>query len=116
MNETTWPPEWLRATLSHSALAVIAAEGTTYGYRILQRLEAEGFGTVKGGTLYPILARLEAVGLITSSWGEGSGGPGRKFVSITDAGREEVAKRRDEWRAFSGMIDTLWTGGSGDAS
>lgn len=95
--------------LSQSALAIVAAENTTYGYQILQRLERAGFGKIKGGTLYPILARLEAEGWITSSWGEGEGGPGRKFVSITDAGREEIAHRRSEWPGFAEVIDNLWT-------
>jgi PadR family transcriptional regulator PadR len=110
MDKTSWPAEWTRATLSHSALAIIAAEGTTYGYQILQRMEAAGFGKVKGGTLYPILARLEADGLVTSSWGEGEGGPGRKFVSITDAGRGEVAKLGEAWSVFSDTVSDLWSG------
>lgn len=106
----SWPSEWTRATLAQSTLAVIAAEGTTYGYQILQRLEAAGFGKIKGGTLYPILARLEAEGFVTSSWGEGDGGPGRKFVAITDAGREETIRLTNEWIDFTGMITALWKG------
>lgn len=110
MNETTWPPEWIRGALAHSVLAIVAAEGTTYGYRISQRLEAAGLGKVKGGTLYPILARLENDGLVTSAWGEGDGGPGRKFVSITDTGRAEVARHREAWDAFARLITELWDG------
>lgn len=113
MNETHWPPEWTRATLSHTALAIIGAEGTTYGYRILQRLEDAGFGKIKGGTLYPILARLEADGFITSSWGEGDGGPGRKFVSITDEGRHEIERNGRRWQEFSSMITGIWLDGTG---
>jgi DNA-binding PadR family transcriptional regulator len=43
------------------------------------------------GTIYPRLQRLEAEGLVTHST-EG----GRKVYRITDAGREELAARRDE--------------------
>lgn len=109
MNENSWPPEWTRATLQHSALAIIAAQGETYGYVIIQHLERAGFGKVKGGTLYPILARLEAEGLITSRWGEGDGGPGRKFVAITESGREEMTGLRERWSAFAASIDELWS-------
>jgi PadR family transcriptional regulator PadR len=109
MNEECWPPEWTRAILALNALAVIAAEETTYGYQIAQRLERAGFGKVKGGTLYPILARLEKDGLISSWWGEGAGGPGRKFVSITDAGQRELAQRRQEWQQFTATVDRLWS-------
>lgn len=109
MNTNDWPPEWTRATLQHSALAIIAAEGETYGYEIIQRLERAGFGKVKGGTLYPILARLEADGLVTSRWGEGDGGPGRKFVAITDAGRHEMDGLRERWNEFATSIIDLWS-------
>jgi PadR family transcriptional regulator PadR len=109
MDNECWPPEWTRAILALNALAVIAAENTTYGYQIAQRLERAGFGKVKGGTLYPILARLEKDGLISSSWGEGEGGPGRKFVSITDAGQREIAQRHLEWRRFTPTVDRLWS-------
>jgi DNA-binding PadR family transcriptional regulator len=43
------------------------------------------------GTIYPRLQRLEAEGLVTQSQ-EG----GRKVYRITDAGREELARRQDE--------------------
>lgn len=112
MSEMIWPLEWTRATLSQTALAIIGAEDTTYGYRILQRLEAAGFGTIKGGTLYPILARLEADGLISSSWGEGDGGPGRKFVSITAEGRAEVARNASRWAEFTEMVNAIWAHGT----
>ncbi len=108
MNEERWPPEWTRAVLAQSALAIIAAEGTTYGYRIIQRLATAGLGMVKGGTLYPILARFEREGWTTSAWGEGEGGPGRKFISITPAGRQEVARRRAQWEEFTCTISLLW--------
>lgn len=108
MNTESWPPEWSRATLAHSALTIIAAEGTTYGYRILQRLEEAGFGAIRGGTLYPILSRLEADGFVTSHWGEGDGGPGRKFVSITEAGNDEVERLRGSWPVFVATVNRLW--------
>lgn len=82
-------------------LAIIAADPEpTYGYRIAQHLKQSGMGQIKGGTLYPVLARLEADRLIASSWGEGDGGPGRKFIAITPSGRDELRRRSVEWRAF----------------
>lgn len=112
MNDTTWPPEWIRATLAQSSLAIIAAEGTTYGYQILQHLAGAGFGKIKGGTLYPILARLEAEGWVTTSWGEGDGGPGRKFISITESGKQETAHLVSQWSEFSALVETLWASGT----
>jgi hypothetical protein len=54
-------------------LGVLAA-GPTYGYAITQSLEEAGLGTVRGGTLYPPLARLQAEDLVVSSWDAGEGG------------------------------------------
>ncbi|MDQ2756098.1 MAG: PadR family transcriptional regulator [Actinomycetota bacterium] len=100
MDEQQWPGEWLRGVLSLCVLSVVA-EGSTYGYAIAQRLQEAGLGTIKGGTLYPVLARLETDGHLTSAWCEGDGGPGRKFVSITGAGREELAQRAGSWLTFT---------------
>lgn len=101
MDMTTWPAEWLRGPLSIAVLAMIAANPEpTYGYRIARALQDAGFGKIKGGTLYPILARLEAEGLITSFWGEGDGGPGRKFITLTEKGCIVLQHRADEWREF----------------
>jgi hypothetical protein len=57
--------EWLRGLLDVCVLAVLA-QGDRHGYGIARELERAGVGTVKGGTLYPLLARLEADGSVTS--------------------------------------------------
>ncbi len=90
----------MRGVLSLCVLRVVA-DGPTYGYAIAGRLADAGLGTVKGGTLYPILARLEADGLVTSSWREGAGGPGRKFFTVTAAGRAHLAERAAAWHTFT---------------
>ncbi len=53
----SWPSEWLRGVLDLCVLRVLA-DGPTYGYAITTELARRGFGTVKGGTLYPLLGRL----------------------------------------------------------
>lgn len=76
------------------------ADGPTYGYAIGQRLAEAGLGNVRGGTLYPLLARLEAEALVESSWHAGDGGPGRKYFTLTAAGGAELANRATLWRLF----------------
>ena len=95
-----WPGDWLRGVLSLCVLAVVA-EGATYGYAVAQRLQCAGLGTIKGGTLYPVLTRLEQEGLVTSTWREGEGGPGRKYFALTAAGREALDDRAAAWRVFT---------------
>ena len=101
-----WPAEWLRGVLAVTVLAVIA-EGETYGYLIAQRLEEAGLGQIKGGTLYPLLSRHESNGLVTSTWREGDGGPGRKFYRITPEGNRELERLRKDWAAFATITASL---------
>lgn len=99
-----WPTTWTRAALELSALALVCAHGPTHGYDVARRLEAAGLGVVKGGTLYPVLGRLEDQGLVASHWAPGAGGPGRKVVSATPAGRAALADRRDRWTTWTAAV------------
>lgn len=95
-----WPAEWLRGALGVCVVHVIAA-GPTYGYAIATSLTDAGFGTVKGGTLYPLLARLEENGFVEVEWRAGEGGPGRKFYTLTAAGRAEHERQSNAWLHFT---------------
>ncbi len=106
MDGERWPAEWLRGVLELCVLAVVA-EGETYGYAVIARLREAGLGTVKGGTLYPVLARLEVEGLLTSSWRDGDNGPGRKYYVATPAGRRALQERGDSWRTFTSRAGGL---------
>jgi PadR family transcriptional regulator PadR len=88
------------------ALAVIA-RGETYGYAIASELAAAGLGVVKGGTLYPLLARFEQAGLVRVEWRAGESGPGRKYYALTDAGLLELDRRRVQWRAFAHTVTAI---------
>ena len=69
-------------------------ERPRHGYDVIRLLEDRFMGLYapSPGTIYPRLQRLEAEGLVEQSKEEG----GRKVYRITDAGREELAARRDE--------------------
>ncbi len=84
--------KWLRGVLEFCVLAAVS-DLPRHGYAIAQALADKGFGVIKGGTLYPLLARLEADGLVASTWQAGDGGPGRKVFAITGDGRLELARR-----------------------
>ena len=106
MTETNWPSEWMRGPLALCVLAVIARHGAgTHGYAIAQALAAAGLGTVKGGTIYPLLGRLEEDGLVTASWLPGDGGPGRKVFALTPGGRRHLTAELPRWREFT-MLTT----------
>ena len=86
----------------------------TYGYNLLQRLkeQSESRFTLKEGTLYPILYRLEDDGLITAKWSQGEGRTApKKIYEATDAGREENLRRQTLWREFERTVNVFLAGG-----
>lgn len=85
------------AVFSHGDLRLyllsILADGPQHGYGLIQALSERTGGTYvpSAGTIYPRLAQLEEEGLVTKR-AEGR----RSIYEITDAGRDEVAKREEE--------------------
>ena len=110
MTEPNWPPSWTRAALELAALSAVGQAGTTHGYEVARRLQIAGLGDIKGGTLYPVLARLEEQGLTRTWWVEGAGGPGRKLIAITDDGRTALEQRSTQWHEWSGRVAHLLSG------
>ncbi|AEV87867.1 PadR family transcriptional regulator [Actinoplanes sp. SE50] len=106
------PAEWLRGTLSLCVLGLLS-EGDSYGYAITERLEEAGLGVIKGGTLYPLLARLESQQLVEPVWRSGQG-PDRKYLHLTDAGRSELTDLRSRWKRFASTVDSLAHGRTKD--
>jgi PadR family transcriptional regulator, regulatory protein PadR len=100
MSDQPWPSEWLRGVLEVCVLRVLA-DGETYGYAIASRLADGGLGVVKGGTLYPLLNRLENAELVTVQWRAGDGGPGRKYYLLTDEGHQELQGTAEQWSRFT---------------
>jgi PadR family transcriptional regulator, regulatory protein PadR len=62
-----------------------------YGYELVKTLAAlPGFGITEG-TLYPLLSRLRALGLVKTRMEESSDGPARKYYALSPTGRTAVA-------------------------
>ncbi len=108
-----WPSEWLRGVLGLCVLGALRGEDA-HGYAIAQRLAAAGLGEVKGGTLYPLLARLQDAGWVAGEWEPGRAGPGRKVFRLTAAGRDHLDDLADQWRDFGAVTTHLVTDGIAD--
>lgn len=99
MTTEEWPTEWLRAVLGLAVLGVLD-DAPAHGYAVAQRLAERGLGDVRGGTLYPLLGRLQDAGWVEGEWEPGSAGPGRKVFRLTPAGRRHLAEQGERWAAF----------------
>ena len=82
-----------------------------YGYQIIQELKDKSGDvfSLKDGTLYPILYRLEDDGLVVSRWSEAVGKQvPRKYYEITQVGRSELKSTEQTWQSIvSGISQVL---------
>jgi PadR family transcriptional regulator PadR len=91
--------QWLKGVLDLCVLVQLRC-GEAYGYELARALEGNGFGVIKGGTLYPLLNRLERDGLVTTVWRASDQGPDRKYYRITELGVTELEAARIAWSDF----------------
>ena len=100
-------PDLVRGSLDLMVLSVLSG-GATYGLAVQQRLRTASGGLVEAnpGTLYPLLHRLEADGLIAADWST-EGGRRRKWYTLTDAGRAKLTDRAAQWYAYAELVRGL---------
>jgi len=75
-----------------------------YGYQLITDLA--GVMPVEANTLYPLLRRLEAQGLLESSWDTGGAKP-RKYYAATPFGLEVLEALKGHWQATVRSMDTI---------
>ena len=79
-----------------------------YGYDISERLSRHI--DISDGAVYPILRKLKTDGMVTTYLSEQSGGPPRKYYSLTVAGKKEYSVAKDEWLAFAQTVRERFLG------
>ena len=90
-------------------LAILASlwPGRLYGLEILRLLEQDSDLVITEGTVYPLLSRLKAEGLLDSEWVEAEAGHPRKYYRLTPAGRRRVTAMGRIWSRFSASLNQL---------
>jgi PadR family transcriptional regulator PadR len=83
-----------------------------YGYEISEFLSEHI--DIADGTVYPILRKLKSDGLVTTYLSEESGGPPRKYYSLSKLGRDIYASDRAEYLKFAKSIEALLEGDEDD--
>lgn len=101
----------LVAASSTPLVLAILAEGDSYGYAILKRVRELSGGAMEwtDGMLYPVLHRLERSGLVESRWKAAESGRRRKYYRLTEAGREQLADERRQWRTVDETLRKVWS-------
>jgi len=90
----------------------LLADGESYGYAILRRINELSAGELDWteGLLYPLLHRLERLGHVESSWQTVTGERRRKYYRITDQGLAEFAEQRRQWDTVVDALKGIWHG------
>ena len=88
----------------------ILAEGDSYGYAIIKRVAEMSGGHLQwtDGMLYPVLHRLERMGLVAAKWSASENGRRRKYYRITREGRAQLAAQREQWKVVDGTLRGIW--------
>lgn len=87
-------------------LAVLSQlEQEQYGYSLIKLLGEQGL-EIDQGTLYPLLRRLEAQGLLESRWRVEESRP-RRYYAISKAGQQVLSQLKEEWKQLTALLGRL---------
>lgn len=104
---------------SHAELLVLAtlADAPSYGYAISRAIAAksEGDFTLGPAKLYPLLAKLDKQGLVTTSWEEvksdtsddDAKGRRRKWYRLSAKGTKRLEQHIAAHRRFTALVDAF---------
>ncbi len=85
-------------------LAVLS-KGDSYGYDLAEELSSKI--QIADGTVYPLLRKLASTGEVSTYLKESSGGPPRKYYSLTDKGRQRLETDTKEWKEFTALVSGI---------
>jgi len=103
--------EGLRLELRRGCLVVaVLAElrNEQYGYTLRKALAEHGM-EIDEGTLYPLLRRLEAQGLLASEWRE-EDKRNKRFYRISRDGKAVLKQMLAEWESLGTSLDAILKG------
>lgn len=100
---TEWTSQVRRGVLELCVLQLLR-RGPSYGYEIVTTLD--GLGPLAAGenTVYPLLRRLRAEGLLETFMRESPAGPDRQYYQLTTEGRKRVTALAKEWSAMANAV------------
>lgn len=100
--------ELLQGTLELLILKTLST-AQLHGWDIAKRIAivSEDRLTLKQGSLYPALHRLENRGWIEAEWGISEAGRSAKFYRLTSIGRKQLTEETAHWHAFTAAMTNV---------
>lgn len=94
-----------KGLLEYCILSIISRD-EAYASDILDILKTSQLLVVEG-TLYPLLTRMKNEGLLSYRWQESTGGPPRKYYTLTPDGQQLLQQLHQEWQTISTAISQI---------
>lgn len=94
--------ELLQGTLDLLILKALST-ASLHGWDIAKRIAvvSQDRLSLKQGSLYPALHRLEGRGWIEAEWGVSDAGRSAKFYRLTSTGRQQLEEEIAHWESFA---------------
>src|SRR5580698_868136 len=104
-----------QGTLALMVLKTLQTMGSLHGYGIARRIEqiSGSLVSVKYGTLYPALLKLEQEGYVTAEWGISDNNRRAKYYSLTRAGKRQLEKEARQWEQTTTVMGRFFSPGEG---
>ena len=96
----------MRKGLLEYCILSIISRSEAYASDILETLKNAELLVVEG-TLYPLLTRMKNEGLLSYRWQESTGGPPRKYYTLTPEGEQLLAQLNEEWQSICQAVNQV---------
>lgn len=96
----------LKGVLEGCVLAIINQK-PIYGYELVQILRQSGFENMVGGTVYPLLQKLEKKGAIIGETRPSPDGPDRKYYTLSSLGLTSLNEFNEEWHSLTKNVHQI---------
>ena len=96
----------MRKGLLEYCILSIISRSEAYASDILETLKNAELLVVEG-TLYPLLTRMKNEGLLSYRWQESTGGPPRKYYTLTPDGEQLLAQLNEEWQSICQAVNQI---------
>ena len=109
MSLNNWQTQ-LRKGLLDIVILNLLQHGRCHGYEMVQTLKKIKGLKIREGNIYPILARLQTEGLVTSDSEPSRDGPPRKYFKLTKLGQKNLDDMNAHWNQIIESIQCVRKG------
>jgi len=110
MNIENTQSQMRKGVLEFCILSIIK-RGEAYPSDIIEEMKKANLHILEG-TLYPLLTRLKNADLLVYRWVESTGGPPRKYFSLTGKGADFYKELESTWNELANAVRHITQNGT----